>query len=112
MRTNTTAAITIRTVLAASLALGASFAAQADGDGVSYLPQSSVSQRSSAEVRAEAYNPVVITNGGTGYSGLAPARGAANNSATAMRADRETVRREAAVAVRSGTIPSGEKSAL
>lgn len=83
----------------ATLAITASFAAQAEGYGKGhYVDQTLSGQRSSAEVRAEAQNPVQITNGGTGVESLP------------MAVTREQKREEAALALRRGEIPSGERS--
>ena len=79
----------------------AAFGAHADeADGSQFSVQVD-SQRSRAEVQAEARNPVKITNGGTGYIGL-----------TQSGVERAEVRAQAAAAVRNGTIPQGEMTVM
>lgn len=75
----------------------AAFGAHADeADGSQYTVQVQ-STRSAAEVRAEAANPVRITNGGTGYIGL-------TQSATSSAA----VKLEGAQSARAGQTSKGE----
>ena len=79
----------------------AAFGAHADeADGSQFAAQID-SQRSRAEVQAEARNPVQISNGSTGYIGL--------TQSGMARAD---VRAQAAAAVRNGTIPQGEMTVM
>jgi len=81
------------TAFAAFAAVGA-HADEADG---SQYATKVMSSRSAAEVRAEARNPVRITNGGTGYIGL-------TNSATSSAA----VKAEGAQSARAGATSKGE----
>jgi hypothetical protein len=86
-----------RLLAIACLATFGAFAAHADEADGSDRALSFQSTRSAAEVRAEATMPVRISNGGTGFIGV-------TNSAIS----RDVVRQQAASAVRSGRIPSGE----
>jgi hypothetical protein len=81
----------------ATLAATASFGAHADEADGSQYGTKVMSTRSAAEVRAEAMNPVRITNGGTGFIGL-------TNSATSAA----TVRAQGAQAARAGETSRGE----
>ena len=81
----------------AAFATLASFGAQADEAGPSQFGIQFNSTRSVAEVRAEALNPVKISNGGTGFIGV-----------TNSGLERSTVRAKAVAAVRNGEIPQGE----
>ncbi len=75
----------------------AAFGVHADeADGSQFSVQVE-SQRSRAEVQAEARNPVKISNGSTGVIAM-PQSGT----------DRAEIRAAAAAAVRNGTIPQGE----
>ena len=78
----------------AALSTFAAHASEADGSerGLVFT-----SARSAAEVRTEAAMPVHISNGGTGFIGV-----------TSSATSRDTVRLQAASAVRSGNIPHGE----
>ncbi len=79
----------------------AAFGAHADeADGSQFAAQID-SQRSRAEVQAEARNPVKISNGSTGVFTLPQSV-----------ADRAEVRAAAAAAVRNGTIPQGEMTVM
>ena len=81
----------------ATLAAAASFGAHADeADGSQYATKV-ISTRSAAEVRAEAMNPVRISNGGTGFIGL-------TQSATTPAA----VKAQGAQAARAGETSKGE----
>ena len=88
-----TARILAVTALSAFAAFGA-HADEADGSQFSIKVES---QRSRAEVQAEARNPVRISNGSTGA-----------HAVTQSGVDRAEVRAQAAAAVRNGTIPQGE----
>ena len=75
----------------------AAFGAHADeADGSQYGVKAQ-STRSVAEVRAEAMNPVRISNGGTGYIGLT------NSSVTA-----DAVKAQAVQSARAGMTSRGE----
>ena len=89
---NTTRLITI-----AALSAAAAFGAHADEADGSQFAARADSQRSRAEVQAEARNPVRISNGSTGV-----------HAVTQSGVDRSEVRAQAAAAVRNGTIPQGE----
>ncbi|MGE0331195.1 MAG: DUF4148 domain-containing protein [Ramlibacter sp.] len=79
----------------------AAFGAHADeADGSQFAVQVE-SQRSRAEVQAEARNPVKISNGSTGVFTLPQSV-----------AERAEVRAAAAAAVRNGTIPRGEMTVM
>jgi len=88
---------TQRVLAIATLATLSAFSAHADeADGSQYGIQVQ-STRSADEVRAEARNPVRISNGGTGVIGLTDSR----SSAQAIRA-------EGALEARAGNTPRGE----
>ncbi len=88
-------------ILAIAALSAAAFGAHADeADGSQFAAQID-SQRSRAEVQAEARNPVKIGNGSTGVFSL-----------TQSVADRAEVRAAAAAAVRNGTIPQGEMTVM
>ncbi len=92
---------TTRIFAIAALSAAAAFGAHADeADGSQFSVQVE-SQRSRAEVQAEARNPVKITNGSTGYIGQ-----------TQSGVERAEVRAAAAAAVRNGTIPQGEMTVM
>jgi hypothetical protein len=82
--------------LAAFAALGTSFAHADEADGSQYGIQVQ-STRSAAEVRAEARNPVRISNGGTGVIGL-----------TDSRSSTQTIRQQGAQEARAGNTSRGE----
>ncbi|MFO1245541.1 MAG: DUF4148 domain-containing protein [Ramlibacter sp.] len=92
-----TARILAVTALSAFAAFGA-HADEADGSQFSIKVES---QRSRAEVQAEARNPVKIGNGSTGVLEV--------SQSGLSRAD---VRAEAASALRAGMIPNGEASLM
>ena len=82
---------------ATAFATLAAFGAHADeADGSQYSVKV-MSSRSAAEVRAEATNPVRITNGGSGYIGL-------TNSAVSPAA----VKAQGAQSARAGQTSKGE----
>ncbi|MGE0497705.1 MAG: DUF4148 domain-containing protein [Ramlibacter sp.] len=81
----------------ASLSTLAAFGAHADEYYGSQYAQQIDGQRSRAEVQAEARNPVMISNGGTGV-----------HAVVKSGLDRAEVRAEAAAALRAGEIPQGE----
>ena len=83
----------------AAFATLAAFGAHADEADSSQFALQFNSTRSVAEVRAEALNPVKISNGSTGFIGL-----------TKSGLDRSTVRAEAVSALRKGEIAQGEMS--
>lgn len=88
-------------ILAIAALSTVAFGAHADeADGSQFAVQVE-SQRSRAEVQAEARNPVKISNGSTGVFTLAQ-----------PMADRAEVRAAAAAAVRSGAIPQGEMTVM
>ena len=82
--------------LAAFAALGTSFAHADEADGSQYGIQVQ-STRSAAEVRAEARNPIRISNGSTGVMDL-----------TDSRTSTESIRRQAAAEARAGRTARGE----
>lgn len=81
----------------AALSAFAAFAAHADEADGSQFAISVNSTRSVAEVKAEALNPVKISNGSTGFIGV-----------TNSGLDRSTVHAQAISALRNGEIPQGE----
>lgn len=81
----------------AALSTLAAFGAHADDGDTSQHGYNFQSTRSVAEVRAEARNPIVITEGSTGVIELVKST-----------ADRSALRAEAAAALRAGMLPSGE----
>lgn len=81
----------------AALSAFAAFGAHADEADGSQFAASVTSTRSVAEVRAEALNPVKISNGSTGFVGV-----------TNSGLERSTVRAQAIAALRDGEIPQGE----
>lgn len=89
---NTTRLLTIAAF--STLAAFGAHADEADGSQYGIKVQSS---RSVAEVRAEAMNPVRISNGGTGFIGL-------TNSATSSAA----VKAQGAQSARAGQTSKGE----
>jgi hypothetical protein len=82
--------------VAAFAALGTSFAHADEADGSQYGIQVQ-SSRSAADVRAEARNPIRITNGGTGVMDL-----------TESRSSAQAVRQQAAQEARAGNTSRGE----
>ncbi|RZJ25328.1 MAG: DUF4148 domain-containing protein [Haliea sp.] len=89
---NTTRLLTI-----AAFSAFAAFGAHADEADASQYGVKVQSTRAAAEVRAEAMNPVRISNGGTGYIGL-------TNSATTSAA----VKAQGAQSARAGQTSKGE----
>ena len=86
-----------RLLALATLAAVTAFSAHADeADGSQYSIKFN-STRSVAEVRAEAANPIRISNGGTGFIGLT------NSSVSSA-----TVKAEAAQSARAGQTSKGE----
>jgi hypothetical protein len=85
----------------ATLAALSAVSAHADEADGSQHPITITSTRAAADVRAEAMNPVRITNGGTGYIGLA-------NSAVSA----QDVKAQAIQAARSGQITKGEAGGM
>jgi D-serine deaminase-like pyridoxal phosphate-dependent protein len=81
----------------AALSTLAAFGAHADDGDTSQHGYNFQSTRSVAEVRAEARNPIVVTEGSTGVIELVKST-----------ADRSALRAEAAAALRAGMLPSGE----
>ena len=77
----------------------AAFGAHADEADSSQFAIQFNSTRSVAEVRAEALNPVKISNGSTGFIGV-----------TNSGLERSTVRTQAISALRNGEIAQGEMS--
>jgi hypothetical protein len=87
-----------RNILAiAALAAFSTLSAHADEADGSQYPITIKSTRAAADVKAEAMNPVRISNGGTGYIGL-------TNSAVSA----QEVRAQAIQAARSGQTSRGE----
>lgn len=84
-------------LIAISALAVSSFAAYADEADGSQRALTFNSTRSTAEVRAEAAMPVLITNGGTGFIGV-------TNSAVS----RASIKAQTAAAVRDGRISRGE----
>ena len=88
---------TIRFFAVAALAAASTFSVQADeADGSQYSIRFN-SARSAADVRAEAMNPVRISNGGTGFIGV-----------TNSGISRQAVKAEAAQSARAGQTSRGE----
>ena len=81
----------------ATLAATAAFGVHADEADGSQHGAKVMSTRSAAEVRAEALNPVRISNGGTGFVGL-------SNSAVSP----DSVKAQGAQAARAGETSKGE----
>lgn len=81
----------------AAISAFAAFGAHADEADGSQLPHGVTKGRTVAEVRAEALNPVKISNGSTGVHGL-----------TQSARTPEAVRMDAAVAARTGMTSRGE----
>jgi hypothetical protein len=88
---------TSRLLALATLAAAAAFGAHADEADGSQYAVNVVSSRTAAEVRAEAMNPVRISNGGTGFIGL-----------TASNLNPATVKAQGARSARAGQTSRGE----
>jgi hypothetical protein len=85
----------------AALSTLAAFGAHADDGDTSQHGYNFQSTRSVAEVRAEARNPIVFTEGSTGPVAV-----------QATGVTRESVRAQAIAALREGDIPSGEMGTM
>ena len=81
----------------AALSAFAAFGAHADEADASQFSVTVTSARSAAEVKAEALNPIKISNGSTGFVGV-----------TQSGLQRDTVRTQAISALLNGEIPQGE----
>jgi hypothetical protein len=81
----------------AALSAFAAFGAHADEADASQFSVTVTSTRSAAEVKAEALNPIKISNGSTGFVGV-----------TQSGLQRSTVRAQAISALHNGEIPQGE----
>lgn len=92
---------TARILAVTALSALAAFGAQADEADGSQFAIKADSQRSRAEVQAEARNPVKISNGSTGVMEV-----------SASGLERAEVRAQAAAALRAGEIPQGELSLM
>lgn len=91
---------TTRNLAIASLAIFAAFTAapaMADEADASQFVQRTTVSRSVADVKAEARNPVQITNGGTGFIGV-----------TQSAVSTATVKSEGIMSARSGQTSRGE----
>lgn len=88
---------TTRLIALSAFAALSAFSAHANEADGSERALTFNSTRTAAEVKAEAALPVRITNGGTGFIGL-----------TGSAITRESVKAQAAAAVRSGRVSQGE----
>ena len=88
---------TTKLLAVAALSAFAAFGAHADEPDASQFSVTVTSARSAAEVKAEALNPIKISNGSTGFVGV-----------TQSGLQRDTVRTQAISALLNGEIPQGE----